>query len=118
MSEQLAPAMSPEERVFGNAFSFESGRSNRETVEAFFRERIDGVHAGDQVWLPRILGAGRGAAADLYRNRQLIATLHFDYDIMQAAVYTTSEGGVYGDTVLCDLVTFDEAVETAEQFGI
>ena len=117
MSESLSEQKSSEQRVFGDAFSFSKGMSDERTQQKFFEERVRLVSQGEIIWLPRTLDEEGGVAADLYGTREIVATLNFDYDTHSASVYVTSEGGKYGDTVLSDRVTFDEAVVEAEKFA-
>lgn len=69
------------------------------------------------MWLARTSDADNGVCADLYSRSAVVATLDFDYDDGSATVYTTSECGSFGDTVLCDRIPFDKAVDIAEQFA-
>lgn len=116
MSEVINQAPSPEQIVFGSAFSFAHGESDEDTKKAFFTERVASIKEGAKTWLPRTLDADHGICADLYKDGKVIATLVFDYDDNSASVYTTSEGGSFGDTSLCDRVSFAEAVAAADQF--
>lgn len=118
MSEGLNNAPNPEQVVFGDTFSFATGEGNEETKKVFFTERVASIREGATTWLPRTLDADRGVCADLYKDGKVVATLDFDYDDYSASVYTTSEGGSFGDTTLCDRVSFAEAVAAAEQFAV
>jgi hypothetical protein len=115
MSEVIDQSNSPERTVFGEAFSFASGRADDGTVKSFFEERVGAIKEGSKAWLPRTLDADSGVTADLFKDGHVAATLVFEYEDMAASVYTTSPGGAFGDTALCDRVAFDVAVETAEQ---
>lgn len=117
MSETVQESKSPEQRVFGDAFSLAHGQADEATKKAFFEERFGVLKETESGWLPRTLDADRGVAADLYKARAIAATLDFDYDTHLADVYVTSEGGTYGDTALCSQVPFDDAVVAAEQFA-
>jgi len=114
MSEVIDTTNSPEQSVFGEAFSFGSGRADDETVSTFFANRIKDVRGGSKIWLPRTLDADSGVTADLYEDGRVVATLVFEYEDNAASVYTTSPGGSFGDTALCDRVAFAEAVTAAE----
>lgn len=117
MSEYITDLPDYERLVFGEAFTFKGGVSqDGDLVKSFFEERIAGVESGEVSWLPRTLRADGGICVDLFKDGVVQATLHFDYEGSSATVYATSEGGDFGDTILCDHVTFDEAVFAAEQF--
>lgn len=107
----------PEQRVFGNAYSFSIGAADDETQKRYFQERKAAVDEGEVAWVSRTLDADHGVVADLYRDRGVVATMVFDFDTDTASVYITSEGGEFGNTTLCDQVTFDEAVTNAETFA-
>ncbi len=116
MSEIIIQTPDPEQVVFGNAFSFKDGAGQEDAVKAFFEERVANIQTGAKTWLPRTLDADGGVCADLFKDGKVAATLNFDYDDYSASVYTTSEGGSFGDTTLCDRVSFAEAVAAANQF--
>ena len=116
ISEFINQTPNPEQVVFGGAFSFSRGESDDDTKKAFFTERVASITEGAKTWLPRTLNADHGVCADLYKDGIVVATLDFYYDDQSASVYTTSEGGSFGDTTLCDRVSFAEAVATADQF--
>lgn len=65
--------------------------------------------------MPRTLDSDYGIVADLFKGREPVATLVFAYDVQAATVFVTSPGGDFGDTTLCALVSFGEAVEASEQ---
>lgn len=109
MSEVVQESKTPEQRVFGNAFSLSSGPADNETQVQFFRERINTIRTARVGWLPRVLDADHGVVADLFKDGQLAATLVVDYDTDLSDVFGT------GETTLCSQVPFDEAVVTAEQ---
>jgi hypothetical protein len=114
MSEVINGASSPEQVVFVSAYSFAHGESDEDTNRAFFTERANSVKEGAKTWLPRTLDAYPRVCADLYIDGKIAATLVFDYDDNSASVYTTSEGGSFGDTSLCVQISFAEAVAAAE----
>ena len=106
-----------EQRVFGNAFSLDTRTvTGEDALREYVSERIALIESGETTWLARTLDADNGVCADLFSQSAVVATLEFDYDDGAAIVYTTSEGGSFGDTTLCDRVPFDDAVEAAEQF--
>lgn len=117
MTETLREQPTPEQRVFGDAFSFQDGVADDTIVQSFFKQRFEEIRNGTTAWMPRILDADGGIAADLYVDNSKSATLHFEYETQKASVYVTSSGGEPGDTTLCDQVEFGEAVEQAEQFA-
>ncbi len=116
MAEVVNQTPSPEQIVFGDAFSFAGGEGQEDAVKALFEERVTSIQAGSKTWLPRTLDADSGVCADLYKDGKVVATLNFDYGDYSASVYTTSEGGSFGDTTLCDRVSFADAVALADQF--
>jgi hypothetical protein len=116
MSEVVKKMPSPEEAVFGNAFSFSNGLAQGDAVNTFFEERVASVKSGAKTWLPRTLDADHGICADLYKDGKVIATLDFDYDDNSASVYTTSEDGNFGDTTLCDRASFADAVAAVDKY--
>jgi hypothetical protein len=117
MSEVVGQTPDPEQAVFGNIFSIEAGIGQEDMVNAFFEERKAAIVSGAKTWLPRTLDADSGVCVDLYKAGKVVATLNFDYEDYSATVYTTSEGGNFGDTTLCDQVSFAEAVASADQFA-
>ena len=117
MAETLREEKSPEQRVFGEAFSLNNGVADEATQKVYFEERVASVVEGKTTWLSRTMDGERGIVADLYKGRKIVATLHFDYDVLLTSVYTKKEGGSLGDNALCDEVTFDNAVAEAEKFA-
>lgn len=115
MPEVFSQSPDPEQIVFGNYFSFIDDESQEDTIKAFFEERVASINAGAKTWLPRAFDADSGVCADLFIDGRLVATLDYDYDT--ASVYATSEGGIFGDTTLCDHVSFAEAVAKADRFA-
>lgn len=118
MSESRNQQDPAEQRVFGHAFSLETRTATGEEAEREYvlgREKL--IESGGSTWLARTLHSERGIFADLYRDRAIVASLLYDYDDGMATVYTTSEDGAFGDTVLCDRMPFDDAVELAERFA-
>lgn len=121
MSEVMTRPLDAEQIVFGDAFTFANGPSDEETQKAFFTKRLKDILDGGTAWLPRMLddeASESGICADLIVKRRVVATVMFDYAEKSATVYTTSETGVYGDTTLCDRVSFAEAVAAAQQLAV
>jgi len=103
--------------VFGDAFSFENGESDPATVTAFARERLEARENGETVWIPRSFGSEARIVADLWSDRKMIATLDVEYETnLLSRVYVVANDGQHSDTILCDGVSFVEAVQTAEQY--
>jgi len=115
MSEVISQTPSPEQVVFGNAFSFANGESDEGIIKEFFTERLTSIKEGAVTWLPRALDSDSGVCADLYKEGKVAATLVLDYESLAASVYATNENGNFGDVTLCDQVSFADAVAAAEQ---
>jgi hypothetical protein len=118
--ERDITAPSPEERVFGGLFTFRHGCTDTDSdmESAVLTERVRILKEGGVAWLPRfVLNADNGVAAQLFKASTEVALLHFEYDTQLADVYTTSPGGVYGDTSLCSQIPFDDAVVAAERYA-
>jgi hypothetical protein len=116
MSEAINQTPSPEQRVFGDAYSLVGGVADLEVQRRYFEERKLLIYHGHTTWLSRALDDEQRVCADLYKDRRVIATLDFNFDTNLATVFTTSEGGSVGDTFLCGEVQFQDAVTAADQF--
>ncbi len=117
MAETLNEQKSPEERVFGNAFSLKNGVNSPEAKEQYFMERISMLRDGQTVWVSRSMDSDGGIVADLFKAGKVVALLEFDYSMGMAYVYATSEGGQFGDITLANETSFDTAVNEAEKFA-
>ncbi len=115
MSEKLHHNLTPQERVFGSAFNFGAGAADEQVQSLYIQERSLQVSEGEIAWLARTLDGEGGVCADLYQGGSIAATLDFEYELGTATVWVTEE--VFGDTALCENVSFDEAVQQAEQFA-
>lgn len=109
-----------ESRVFGDIFSVTGrpiGSPSREKITEYISGQMIVAHVQQgQAWVPRDLTSEYGVVADLYVGGRILALLSFEYDTQTTSVYTTSEGGDFGDTVLCEDVSIDRAVVEAEEF--
>lgn len=77
MAETLNEEKSPEQRVFGGAFSLSQGVPDEEKRKKYFQERQAEVAEGKTTWLSRTMDGERGVVADLYRDSKIVATLAF-----------------------------------------
>jgi hypothetical protein len=108
---------SAEERVFGDAYSFETGEGDIATVHRFLTARKSDIADGKTTWLPREFDEERGAVVELYKDKDVAATLIFDKIAGEASVYMSGIDGAANDTTVVVNVSFAEAVEAAERFA-
>jgi hypothetical protein len=111
--EQVTFFETPEHRVFGGAYSLYTGVEDIETQRGVQAERQAKMEIGIQTWLFGELDSTDGMQADLYKHRQLIATINYDPTTDMADVYTAQKG-VVDVRVVHMRGTLDEAVLAAE----
>jgi len=117
MIEKFKNNSNPDLDLFGDSYSLNSGISDDIKVRAFYKDRISNIRDGLTTWLPRNLYDDNGICADLYKESRIIATLVHEFASNLSSVYVTSENGKFGDTILCDRVSIDEAVTRANIFA-
>lgn len=117
MSEILSRRSEAEILVFGDAFSFQYGQADEDTVNSFFKQRVNEIANGATAWLPRELDVDTGVVVDLYKNRKLVTTIDFEYELQVADVYVASTGSQAPDKMLYSQLTFDEAVAKATEYA-
>jgi hypothetical protein len=111
--EQVTFFETPEQRVFGGAYSLYTGAADKKTQQSVLAERQAKMEIGLQTWLFGKLDSPDGMQADLYKHRQLIATINYDPTTDMADVYTAQKG-VVDVRVVHMQGTLDEAVLAAE----
>jgi hypothetical protein len=120
MSKSLHYGPTLESRLFGDIFSVTgrpTGSPSQEKITDYISGQMIVAHVQQgRAWVPRDLTGEYGVVADLYVGGRVLALLSFEYDTQTAFVYTTSEGGNFGDTVLCEDVSIDRAIVEAEEF--
>jgi len=117
MIEKFKNNSNPEQDLFGDSYSLNSGINGNIKVRAFYKDRISNIRDGLTTWLPRNLYDDNGICADLYKESRIIATLVHEFASNLSSVYVTSENGKFGDTIHCELVSIDEAVTRANIFA-
>ncbi len=117
MIEKLNNNSNLEQDLFGESFSLNYGISEAINVRNFYKDRISNIKDGLLTWLPRNLYDDNGICVDLYKERRIVATLVHEFASNLSSVYTTNVNGRFGDTVLCELVSIEEAVTKAYIFA-
>jgi hypothetical protein len=112
MSEQLKISETPEQRVFGEAFSLETYAADEETVDRVKKEKYERLANGEQVWIPMTLDADSGVVAELFKNHVLVASVDYRYIPRNAVLYTYLNN--CGGRIVQERIPFDEAVVAAE----
>jgi hypothetical protein len=118
MSEQLRYDLSPEQRVFGYAFSLQNGAADEKTQEVMFKEKYIASHQGKHVWLPNTLDADTGVTANLYWQGKIVAFIDHNFATRLTDVYVADSIGTYPDHLVYDQISFDAAVVIAEIHSI
>jgi hypothetical protein len=104
-------------KVFGRAFSFESGLASPEEQEAYWTERYEAVAAcNGLVWMARNLDSDRGLAADLYLRGFGTLLLDYDFETDRTDVYENPVKGIHDGSIIVEQASFEEAVEGAEAY--
>lgn len=120
MKENQPKNYSAELNVFGGLYSFNNGSVDTGTSILLSEKIIEDINNGNTAWYPRI--GDECVWADLYKDRKIVAQIEIDWTYRIITVYTTSNGGEFGDTKLFEqtfnndslLTTFTEAVILSE----
>lgn len=124
MSEVIKKQNSPEVRVFGGSFSLTRGTNTEAARSVFYKQRFQELQGEDFVWIPRVIDAEPELIADIFKDREIRATLRYDRATGIAGVYTavytrdkSAQEGEFKYLELCNNVPFAVAVHIAEQFA-
>lgn len=116
MKETLFTSSSAEERVFGAAFSLQTGPADQEAQRAYRIERTSQLMERKEPWIVREFNVEQHemVVADKYLpNGVIAATLMYDCNLGLTDAFRTNGRGTYYKDPLCKDVQFEEAVSVA-----